>query len=249
MNKNIILYLLNKIANWVDIKYSDRVIAQNNFQKLNLLEKFKVDSIIIKNHIETSSSFDKKSIGDYILWVGIIRSIKQPELLLKLAQYFPNYNFLMIGGVGESVEFFNRIKNNAEKIKNVNFKGFVSPEKIHTYYQKAILLINTSKIEGFPNIFLEAWSCSVPVVSLNIDPDGIISKYKLGYCSITFDQMLKNIEILLKDRQLLETMGKNGRKYVEENHNICKIVDQYENLILSLIEKPSKKKNKMVSNI
>ncbi|MBE3089002.1 MAG: glycosyltransferase [Actinobacteria bacterium] len=171
------------------------------------------------------------------MWVGIIRSIKQPELFLKLAQYFPNYNFLMIGGVGESVELFNRIKNDAEKIKNVNFKGFVSPEKILTYYQKAILLINTSKTEGFPNIFLEAWSCSIPVVSLNVDPDGIISEYKLGYCSKTFDQMLNNIEILLKDKQLLETMGKNGRKYVKENHNMQKIVDQYEDLIQKMIKK------------
>ena len=143
----------------------------------------------------------------------------------------------MIGGEGESSESFKKIKNAAEKIQNVEFKGWMSREKIYFYYHKGILLINTSKNEGFPNVFLEAWSCSIPVVSLNVDPDGIIAKYKLGYCSNTFEQMLANINTLLKDKELLKTMGENGRKYIEENHDIRMIADQYENLIENLVKK------------
>jgi glycosyltransferase involved in cell wall biosynthesis len=142
----------------------------------------------------------------------------------------------MIGGGIESSEFFKKIKNAAKNIQNVEFKGFVSPQEIYKYYQKAILLINTSRIEGFPNIFLEAWSFSVPVVSLNVNPDGIISKYKLGFHSKTFEQMLEDIKTLLKNKELLEMMGKNGKKYVEENHNIMKIADQYEILIENLLK-------------
>jgi glycosyltransferase involved in cell wall biosynthesis len=240
ISKNIIVNLLNKIGNWFDIKLSNRVISQNNFQKKILKEKFKVNSIIIKNFLDISSPFNKRSIGDYLLWIGTIRSVKQPELFLNIAQHFPEYKFVMIGGEGESSELFEKIKNAAKNIQNVEFKDFVPPQEIYTYYQKAILLISTSRIEGFPNIFLEAWSCSIPVVSLNVDPDGIISKYRLGYHSKTFDHMLDNIKKLLKDKELLETMGKNGRKYVEENHDIRKIVDQYENLIENLVKNTDK---------
>ena len=231
IKNDLLSIFLGKMVHFFDIKLSDRVIVQNKFQKSKLKERFNVDGIIIKNSLDISLHFNNKSIGDYLLWVGTIRSIKQPELFLKIALHFPEHKFVMIGGKGESSELFKKIKNAAEKIQNVEFKGFVSPQEIYTYYQKAILLINTSKTEGFPNIFLEAWSCSIPVVSLNVDPDGIISKYKLGYHSKTFDQMLDNIKTLLNDKELCKTMGENGRKYVEENHDIREIADQYENLI------------------
>ncbi len=236
IKKNWFIDYLLKIANWLDLKLSDTIVSQSEFQKLKLKERFNLNSTVIKNSLDVSLQFNKKSSGDYLLWVGTIRSIKQPELLLKVAQYFPDYKFVIIGGKGENSEYFKKIKNTAEKIKNINFKGFVSPQEIYYYYQKAILLINTSKTEGFPNIFLEAWLHFIPVVSLNVDPDEIISRYKLGFHSKTFEQMLINIETLLKDKELLEMMGKNGRKYVEENHDIRKAADQYEILIQDMIK-------------
>jgi glycosyltransferase involved in cell wall biosynthesis len=236
IHNNILFSLLNKIGKWVDIKLSDKVISQNNFQKSKLHDRFKVDSIIIKNSVDTSLNFYKKSIDNYLLWIGTIRSIKQPELFLKIAQYFPEYKFVMIGGEGESSELFKKIKNDAEKIQNVEFKGFVSPEKIFSYYQKAILLINTSKIEGFPNVFLEAWVNSIPVVSLNVDPDEIILKHKLGFHSKTFNKMVEDVKILLKNDKLREEMGINSRKYVLEEHDIIKIAGKYEELFKTLIK-------------
>ena len=35
-------------------------------------------------------------------------------------------------------------------------------------------------MEGFPNIFIEAWACGVPVLSLHVDPGGVIKKEGLG---------------------------------------------------------------------
>jgi len=234
ITENIVVDLLNKIGIWVDIKLSDIIISQSSFQKSKLKERFNIDSTIIKNSIDISLYLNKKSYGDYLLWVGMIRSVKQPELFLNIAQYFPEYKFVMIGGVAEDLELFNKIKNAAEKIANVKFVGFVPHKNIYSYYQKAILLINTSKTEGFPNIFLEAWSFSVPIVSLNIDPDGIISKYKLGFYSKNFDQMLDDIKTLLNNKKLLETLGENGRKYVEREHDIKKIITYFIKILKEL---------------
>jgi glycosyltransferase involved in cell wall biosynthesis len=234
LTANIAVNLLNKISKWIDIKLSDIIISQNGFQKSELKKRFNIESIIIKNCFNTVLNLNKK-FYDYILWIGMIRSVKQPELFLNIAQYFPEYKFVMIGGVAEDLDLFNKIKNAARKIENVEFKDFVPHQNIYAYYPKAILVVSTSKTEGFPNIFLEAWSFSTPVVSLNVDPDGIISKYKLGYCSGNFNQMLNDIKTLLKDRELLKSMAENGRKYVELNHDIRKTVDQYENLITNLI--------------
>lgn len=240
IKKKLLINLLLKIGNLLDLKLSDIVVSQNEFQRSELKNRFNINSILIRNTftIPLKEDIDRKPI--YIIWIGTIYPIKQPSLFLKIPNHFPNYKFLMIGG-SVDLEFYEKIKNASKDIPNLEFKGFIPHNKIFDYYKKAILLINTSKTEGFPNIFLEAWSCSIPVISLNINPDGIISKYKLGFHSKTFNKMLDDIKTLLEDKELLETMGKNGRKYVEENHEISKIADQYENLMENLVKKIPKK--------
>jgi len=234
IKKSVIAGFLVKISNWLDIKLSAIVVSQNNFQKTKLKNRFKVNSIIIRNALIIPPKINNDK-PVYILWVGTIRSVKQPSLFLKIARHFPAYNFLMIGGKSESVELFRKVNKDANKIQNLNFKGFVSHNKIFNYYKKAILLVNTSKTEGFPNVFLEAWAHSIPVVSLNVDPDGIISKYKLGYHSKTFDQLIDNIMALLQNKKLRQMMAENGRKYVEENHDIKRVADRYEEMIENIL--------------
>jgi glycosyltransferase involved in cell wall biosynthesis len=234
--KNWFIDYLLKIGNFLDIKLSNKVISQNDFQKSNIKSRYGIESIIIKNAFNIPTKNSIEDTHEYVLWVGTIRSVKQPHLFLKVAERFPHCKFLMIGGEGGSSELFKDIQNVSKKIKNLKFLGFVPHNKISDYYKKAIFLVNTSKTEGFPNVFLESWLHSVPVVSLNVDPDGIISKYELGYHSKTFEQMLDDIKRLLNDKELLKTIGDNGRKYVEEYHDITKIANQYETLIKNLTE-------------
>jgi len=237
IKKDNVVWLLGKIGTWIDIKLSEEVISQNTFQKSKLKSRFKVDSPIIKNAFFIPPQCCINHKHNYVLWVGMIRSVKQPYLFLKIAKLFNRYKFIMIGGEGESPELFKKIKNDAKKIQNLDFIGHVPHEKIFDYYKKAILLINTSKIEGFSNVCLEAWMHSIPVVCLNVDPDGIITKYELGYYSKNYEQMINDIKVLLDDKELRQTMGENGRRYTEENHDIKSIANEYENLFNDLFQK------------
>ena len=198
---------------------------------------FKVNSIIIKNGIDVPVQTKKEEKENSLLWVGTFKDVKQPDLLLKIAKILPKYNFIMIGGEGKNPELFNNIKNEANKISNLQIIGFVPHNEVVNYYKKAVLLINTSKVEGFPNVFLEAWINSIPIISLNVDPDGIITKFKLGYHSKQFDNMIENIKVLMENRSLREEMGNNGRKYIENYHNIKNVVNKYENVINNLLKK------------
>jgi glycosyltransferase involved in cell wall biosynthesis len=71
----------------------------------------------------------------------------------------------------------------------------------------------------------------VPVVSLNADPDELICEKKLGFHSKTFDQLVEDVKILLKDEQLRQKMGKNSRQYVEQEHDISNIIKEYIGLL------------------
>jgi glycosyltransferase involved in cell wall biosynthesis len=67
-------------------------------------------------------------------------------------------------------------------LSNVNFVGTVSRNEILDFFKKAKFLLNTSRYEGFSNTFLEAMCTGTPILSTAmVNPDGIISKYGLGY--------------------------------------------------------------------
>jgi len=242
--RSAITGFLIKIGNWFDIKLSTIVISQNNFQKSKLKNRFKVNSIIIRNALNIPPQTDNHK-PVYILWVGTIRSVKQPTLFLNIAKHFSRYKFLMIGGKSEDTELFRETNNAVNKIQNLDFMGFVPHNKIFDYYKKAILLINTSKTEGFPNVFLETWAHSIPVISLNVDPDGVISRYKLGYHSKSFEKMIEDIRALMENKTLRKKMGENGRKYIEKYHDIKKVVDKCENVIKNLSRNEPKIRNKI----
>jgi glycosyltransferase involved in cell wall biosynthesis len=216
-----------RVMDILETKTADVVIAQTLFQKRLLKERFKVESSVIKNGFSIPKLIDKKSQPPIVLWVGSISSVKRPHLFLELAKSIPSAHFEMIGGKGEPTQLYQEIEMVARKLSNLRFYGFVPYDKINNFFRRASIFVNTSILEGFPNTFIQAWANYNPVVSLNVDPDDIIQKQKLGFHSNTFKQLISDVISLLNNRELAETMGKNGREYVEKEHDIRLTVRKY----------------------
>ena len=220
---------IGRLGNWLDIKLADAVIAQSEFQKNLLKQNFGRESLIIRNAFPLSNQkMSEKANPPIVLWVSTIREIKQPELFLKLAKAIPKGSFQIVGGAEDNnPAVYSNVKESSESISNLHFIGFVPFHAIDQYFEQASIFVNTSKYEGFPNTFIQAWLHYVPVVSLNADPDEIICKCKMGLHSKTFNQLVEDVKTLLKDEQLREEMGRNGRHYVEREHDITKIISKY----------------------
>jgi len=211
-----------------DLKLANRIITQTKYQHSMLEERFGRDSVIIPAFHPVGVSVMDKAEPPIVLWVSTIRpQWKQPELFLKLAAAIPEARFQMVGGPSRDQEFYERIKEQATKIPNLNFVGFMPHYEIGRYFEKASIFVNTSDVEGFPNTFLEAWARYTPVVSLNIDPDEIICEHRLGLHSRTFQQMVNDVKRLLADKKLRQEMGELGRHYVENEHSLQKVVETY----------------------
>ena len=143
--------------------------------------------------------------------------------------------FYMAGGcTEEDKEYYNKIKQTASQLENVELLGYISHDQMDNFYRESALLVSTSLNEGFPNTFLEAWGNSIPVISLGFDPDGIISNHKLGFHSKTYEQMLEDFKTLIRNDKLRKEMGSNSRNYVAKEHDAEKIVKEYEALIEKL---------------
>jgi len=220
---NLIVRLLRNF----DVSYADHVVVQSNYQREKLKQHFDKDSTLIQSICVINADIVQKNQTPLVLWVATLREWKQPWIFLDLAKKFPEIEFCMIGGPSADVKFFETVKSEAEKIKNVQFLGFVPQHLVGNYFEKAWVFVNTSSVEGFPNTFFHAWSAFTPVLSLNVDPDEVICKNQLGFHSGNFTQMVKDLDDLIKNDNLRQQLGINGRHFVEKEHNIETVIRKY----------------------
>jgi glycosyltransferase involved in cell wall biosynthesis len=84
-------------------------------------------------------------------------------------------------------------------------------------YRQALVLLCTSESEGFPNVFLEAWSCSRPVLT-TVDPDDVVATFQLGQVATDYATMRQCLGTLDAQRAMWEAAGRRGRNYVRQHH-------------------------------
>lgn len=221
------------------IENSDCIIAQAKYQEDLLVRNYgtKCDRIVPSFHPVFEDKV-RKRLPVKIVWIANIKEWKQPELFIGLAKelsYLPNVKFIMIGRQ-TNLLFQEEINKRIAELSNLEYWGEKPFEDVNEILCDSHLFVNTSKYEGFPNTFIQAWMREVPVVSLHVDPDDVLKKNKIGYHSGSFEQMVKDVEKLIHDGQLRKDMGKRAQKYACQNHslsNIEKIVELIENWTVS----------------
>ena len=226
----------NQLAYWFyrwGLCMTDAVVAQTDHQRELFAANFAKQARVIRNVVTLDHS-SESGREDYILWVGNSSYRKQPEMVPELAKRLPHVRFRMIMSLlGErSNDAF--IREEASKLANLEYVGFVPFHKIGIYYRKAKLLVSTSISEGFPNTFLQAWQCGTPVASLHVNPDGVIETYALGCVSGSRDKLVTDLRRLMLNEGQRAEMGRNALAYVGKFHSLEKSVDDYEDLFKSL---------------
>lgn len=203
-------WIINKISPY-DIIGLKHVIAQTKTQQSYLLNSLGVRSKIISNSIPNElllkQNFIKKE--NIILWVGNMRKVKQPEYFVQLAQKISNknYRFIMIGDYSK----YEHLKKGSNNI--VEFLGQIEAEEVQRWIAKSLLLVNTSKYEGFSNTFIEAIIAKTKIISLNANPDNLFDDNILGSCvNNSLNQLFKTVISNLEDRKT------NCNKYTEKRN-------------------------------
>ena len=105
-----------------------------------------------------------------VVWVGNIKPLKRPELLLDLAAAFvaeQNVRFLMIGREG-SGKHYSDFVSKLTQAPNVAYLGELPVEQVNRILGESHILVNTSDFEGFPNTFIQAWMRRVPVGRMRV---------------------------------------------------------------------------------
>lgn len=210
------------------LRRCDAILVQSRAQGHALRRNYGLPSRMAGMLVERAAPAALAAKRDIdVLWVANVRALKRPDRLLEIARALPDARVHMVGGAldGEQA-LFDAVEREAATLPNVRFHGRLSYGQARDLYARARLLVNTSDVEGFPNSYLQAWACGVPVVTL-IDPDGVIAEHGLGLVARCPEQLIPAVERLLADPIGLHWAGRRCSGYIAEAFDESRVLAPY----------------------
>ncbi|WP_051233688.1 glycosyltransferase family 4 protein [Butyrivibrio sp. NC3005] len=155
----------------------------------------------------------------YILWTGrYMKGVKHPEFAVLLARYLKEkgYKFrLDMIGDGEQKEEVEAIIKENNLGDYVKLLGFLPPDEVRTYMEKAdIYLFTSNHLEGWGAVVNEAMNSACAVVA-GSDAGAVPYLIKDGengliYEGENIEQFFKKVEMLINSEELRKKLGKNA---------------------------------------
>ncbi len=197
----------------------DYIIAQNQIQKDYYNQWFnQADIPIIPNiwNEKIGTSNLNKTHYDFI-WVANIGDNKRPLWFVNLAAQLTQYKFALVGSPFNQ-SLFNECKDKAALLNNIDILGYKSLFEVNELVACSKVLVCTSIIEGFPNIFLQALSVNVPLLS-TVDPSEIIKKYRIGSTVENEEELAFKALELMENKEIYEICKDNICSYFAKTHS------------------------------
>lgn len=149
-----------------------------------------------------------------LLWVGRCQHIKRPYLFLDLVERLTEFRCEMICP-REDAELWQSVVARAVGMPNLTFHERVPYHEIQETYDRARFLVSTSKAEGFPNVMIQAAQGGAGILSLELDPDGLIETFGAGFCAQgDFDLLVVKAHELLMNDDVSKRMGDGAEKMI-----------------------------------
>lgn len=175
---------------------------------------------------------DEKNVA---IGVGSMKRQKDFMTLIRAVQRVNQEDelYLVILGDGELQDELKSLAENLGISDRVSFPGFV--DNPYAYMAKSDVFILSSAWEGFGNVIVEAMACGTPIVSTDCPgaPSEILNNGEYGPLVPVGDDeaMAKAIKTVLTEPIESSVLQSRAKDFAIEP-----IVDQYEDVLLSVIE-------------
>jgi hypothetical protein len=142
-----------------------------------------------------------------LIWVGRCQHIKRPHLFLDLVERLPQSRCEMICP-REDEELWQSVFERAAEMPNLIFHERIPYHEIQQSYDRARFLVSTSEAEGFPNVMIQAAQGGAGILSLELDPDGLINTFGAGFSLRgNFERFVATTRKLLAEVEISQRMG------------------------------------------
>lgn len=204
------------------IRNATLILAQTEYQRAHLAERFPNAPVQVLPNFHPAAPDCGRSgaVVKQVVWVANLKPLKNPGAFVRLARRFAHradVRFVMVGGT-DGGEWTKQQLTEIAATPNLDYRGAVSQSAVNSLLEHTDLLVNTSDHEGFSNTFIQAWMRRVPVVSLRVDPDRLLSRGGLGAVTGDEDTLYERVAALLDDPDRCAAIGARARRYALEHH-------------------------------
>jgi glycosyltransferase involved in cell wall biosynthesis len=173
------------------------------------------------------SKYDLKK-DNYVLFIGRLSSLKGVQYLIDafkvIKKDYINLKLVIVG----TGDFEGYLKNLSQGIAGIVFTGQIDSLNVRTtLYRNCASVVVPSIYEGLPTVVLEAMACGKAVVASGVGGIPLLIRHgQNGFLTKPKDSedLEKFIRLLLENANLRENMGAFGRKLVEKEFSVNRMV-------------------------
>ena len=219
--------LMEKASIRYGIRHVQGIVTQTRHQAQLLAANFgrQADAVIPNFQPPPVEPVDKAD-SVTVLWIGSLKPWKQPEAFVRLAaacRDLQAVRFVLVGGGSDGTRWHEGLMRQIGVTDNLEYVGALSQVEVNRALARAHIYVNTSLYEGFPNTFIQAWMREVPVLSLHVDPDGVLEREQLGGCAGSEPRLAQLVRKLVVNEPLRRAMGARCRGYANQHHSMANV--------------------------
>jgi len=174
--------------------------------------------------------------GSFAPWHGLEDLVKSAPMILKEVE---NTKFLLVGD-GVMKEQIIQMANDLNLTDKFIFVNRVPYEEVPKYVNvfDVCVILKKKAIIGSPLKLWEYMACGKPVIATNTQDFKVLEEYNAGILvdSEKTEEVADAIITLLKNKELREEMGKNGRKHVVENRSWESVAREVEKVMKEAVK-------------
>ena len=245
--KNFFIYLEKLLAKWTDVLITVSNLNKKKIIDLNIAQENKIKNIY--SGIDLSLFTNKKNDdfrkelnlqNNHLLLgsVGRLSDQKDPITMIEafgiISKPFPNAHLALVG----DGELKCKILEKIDKLK-LNGKVHLIGNKNNPWsvYHSMDLFIMSSIYEGLGRSITEALSCGVPVVCTDVE--GVPEIVRDNITGILVppkdaNKLADGIIRTLNDMETAKKMAEEGRRFVKDNFDVNKMVNDIDSLYNTL---------------
>ena len=223
----------NPLRRWLErrsvhygLRHAHRIVAQTTAQSELMRRNFgrAADLVVPNFHPSPGEDLDKSGPLT-VVWVSNLKPLKRPEVFVELARGLrdlPQVRFVMVGAPADAWggPWARELMQAIATTPGLEFLGIQPQSEVNALLARAHVFVNTSTREGFPNTFIQAWLRGVPVLSLDVDPDGILQREQVGVLAGSPERLAQALREFLVDPTLREAHARRALAYASRAHSM-----------------------------
>jgi glycosyltransferase involved in cell wall biosynthesis len=223
------------------IQQTDATIALNQYIKNYLQRKGFTNIHHIPNAVDLSL-YSSRPDRNYILFAGGFRRVKGIEFLISAFLKIANTHDtdLLLIGSGKEEERFKKIVFFQNLEGRVHFIPLVDKVTLRQYLAECSVFVLPSLFETFGVTLLEAMASGRAVIASDIPgPQDIITHGHDGFLfeKENVEQLVEYLDLCLSNQSLMERLGKNARRTIEQKYTFNTIAQKYLEVYDNIIRK------------